>query len=62
MTTLTASQILLSARPSRVASIRNLFGHMADAARAAAARRAMAGMSEHLLRDIGLTRGDLLDL
>jgi uncharacterized protein YjiS (DUF1127 family) len=32
---------------------------MADASRAAKARRSMNGMSEHMLRDLGLCRGDL---
>jgi uncharacterized protein YjiS (DUF1127 family) len=65
MTTLTASQILSSysemgdhAAP-RFGAIRALFARMAAAAQADTARCSTAGMSEHLLRDIGLTRGDL---
>ncbi len=65
MTATTASQILsgyaeMGVRDTRrLHSIRTLFGRMADAARGSQARRAMAGLSEHMLRDLGLTRGDL---
>ena len=65
MTTMTASQILSgyagagSRDARRVHSIRALFARMAAAARGSQARRAMTGLSEHMLRDLGLTRGDL---
>ncbi len=67
MTTLTASLLLQpGARhvEARALGLRQLFARMADAARAAHDRRAMSGLSEHMLRDLGLTRGDLdvLDL
>ena len=65
MTTLTSS-LLLSAYSDigdhlspRFGAIRALFARMAAAAQADTARRSTAGLSEHLLRDIGLTRGDL---
>jgi uncharacterized protein YjiS (DUF1127 family) len=43
----------------RFGAIRALFARMAAAAQADTARRSVAGLPEHLLRDIGLTRGDL---
>ncbi len=65
MTTLTASQILsgyaqmgVQDRP-RLSGLRALFARMADASRAAEARRAMAGLNQHMLRDLGLTSADL---
>jgi uncharacterized protein YjiS (DUF1127 family) len=65
MTTLTASQILsgyaeMGPHDSRrFLSLRALIARMAALARASGARRAMNGLSEHMLRDLGLTRGDL---
>jgi uncharacterized protein YjiS (DUF1127 family) len=65
MTTLTASALISSYSTMdvytapRLGGLRALFGRMADASRAAASRRAMTTLSEHMLRDLGLTRGDL---
>jgi uncharacterized protein YjiS (DUF1127 family) len=65
MTTLTASQILsgyaeLGLRDTRrIHRLRALLGRMAALAQAGHTRRAMSGLSEHMLRDLGLTRGDL---
>lgn len=68
MTTLSASEYLVSplGHPpaSRRGRLRVLLGRMIAAAQADTARRSTLGMPEHLLRDIGLSRGDLdvLDL
>jgi uncharacterized protein YjiS (DUF1127 family) len=43
----------------RMNGLRSLFGRMAAASRAASVRRSMSGLSEHMLRDMGLNRGDL---
>lgn len=65
MTTLTANQILSSYAEigvrdrARMAGLRALFGRMAAASRLASGRRALSSMNEHMLRDLGLTRGDL---
>ncbi len=65
MTTLTASQILSGYAEMgdhlspRFGALRALFARMAAAAQADTARRSTAGLSDHLLRDLGLTRGDL---
>ena len=65
MSSLTASQIITgyahgnAYEAPRLRGLRTLFGRMADASRAANARRSMNGMSEHMLRDLGLCRGDL---
>jgi uncharacterized protein YjiS (DUF1127 family) len=65
MSTLTASHLLssharLASREApRFGGLRALFSRMADASRAASARRAMGHLNEHMLRDLGLTRGDL---
>ena len=65
MTTLTASQLILSGLPrpaSRLDGVRMLMTRMAAAARAARARRHLAEMPDYLLRDIGLTRADIAGL
>jgi uncharacterized protein YjiS (DUF1127 family) len=65
MSTLTATQILSSYAEigvrdrARIAGLRALFGRMATASRFASSRRALSSMNEHMLRDLGLTRGDL---
>lgn len=65
MTASTATQIIASFGQigsfdaPRLGSLRALFARMAAAARADTARRSTVGMSEHMLRDLGLTRGDL---
>ena len=65
MSTLTASHLLssharLGSREApRLGGLRVLFRRMADASRAAGARCAMGHLNDHMLRDLGLTRGDL---
>lgn len=65
MSTLTASQMLSSYAEigtrdrDRMAGLRALFGRMATASRLGSGRRALSSMSDHMLRDLGLTRGDL---
>ena len=64
MSTLTAGHAIYGHAPaafpaSRLRHLRALFARMAAASRAAADRRAMRHLNDHLLRDLGLTRGDL---
>ena len=64
MSTLTAGHALHGHAPTfqhspRLNHLRALFARMAAASRAAADRRAMRHLNDHLLRDLGLTRGDL---
>lgn len=64
MSTLTAGHAIYGHAPalqhsSRLRQLRALFARMAAASRAAADRRAMRHLNDHLLRDLGLTRGDL---
>jgi uncharacterized protein YjiS (DUF1127 family) len=62
MTTLTASQMLTAGHvrhESRQGPLRALVARMADAVRKSADRRRLQDMPDHLLRDIGLTRGDI---
>ncbi|WP_210530013.1 DUF1127 domain-containing protein [Rubellimicrobium arenae] len=68
MTALTASQILLS-RPEfrssqlrRLGGLRGLLARRAAAVHAAALRRPAGDLSEHLLRDIGLSRAEIAGL
>lgn len=64
MTTLTASQMLASARPrearpDRLADLRALAERMAAAARSRSARHELRNLSDRMLSDMGLTRADL---
>lgn len=63
MTTLTASERRSSALDrrarSRTGRLRALLDRMIAVAQADTARRSLTGMPDHLLRDLGLTRGDL---
>lgn len=64
MTTLTASQMLASGRRrtagvDRFMDLRALVARMAANARAKHARRELRGLSDHLLRDMGLSRADI---
>ncbi len=65
MTSLTASQFLEMASerhassPARRSGLRALFARMVAAAQADTARRSLGQVPDHLLRDIGLARGDI---
>lgn len=64
MTTLTASQLMPRRSGTgdrlapRLGPLRALLARLAAAAQADTARRATSGLSDHLLRDIGMTRED----